>query len=167
MNRFAAFVRWLVTLEDVRWFAHRVGSQLLDEPEERWRAARLLTQVLGAGAVTGWIIATFLSAGAGISTLPGATTDPLNVIAREPGPAYNVLAFCNDPATKVELRIDPQVVAPRLIARRGGEEINWIADPNTPTAMRYWVTPNGTPAADPVEVTKAAGDCLRKKGGIR
>ena len=145
------------------WFLTRVWTQLLDEPEERWRAARLLTQVLGAGAISGWLIATFLSAGVGVSTVPGATTEPLNIIAREPGPAYDVRAFCNDPETTV---VRPTFPMPedlgRLTARRGTEEVVWPGG-GSPVAMRYWLSPAGIQQSEPVDFTPKAAECFAKK----
>lgn len=165
MATLTAFIRWLVTLEDVRWFASRIWTQLLDEPEEKWRAARLLTQVLGAGAVSGWVIATFLSAGAGISTLPGATTDPVSIVAREPGVLYNVEAFCKDPATTVGRM--PLTDAPaggvRYVALRGTESVNWADSPEgqNPAAKHYWNDAAGVQQSEDVEVTKDAASCLK------
>src|SRR4051812_35705536 len=97
LARLIAFARYMVTLEDVRWFVGRMWHQVLDEPEERMRFGRLVVQLLGTGAVAGWVVATLFSAG-GFATVPGSTTDSgPNIIAREPGPGYNVKAFCDDP----------------------------------------------------------------------
>ena len=165
--RIIAFVRWLVTLEDIRWWMNRVWTQLLDEPEERWRAARLLTQVLGAGAVSGWLIATFLSAGVGVSTVPGTTTEPLNIIAREPGVAFNVLQFCQDPTTTVGKTVMTDALAGgvRYIALRGTESVNWADSPENrnPSAMHYVTAPDGNQLGEPVTVEGKAADCMKRR----
>lgn len=89
------------------------------------------------------------------------------IVAREPGVAYDVLAFCNDPATKVG--ITPMTDAPaggnRYIANRGTETINW---PDSPVgvnsaAMHYYIDSSGVQQQEPVEMTKPAAECFQKK----
>ena len=167
MNAVKQVLWGFLTASDLRWFLNRVWTQLLDEPEERWRAARLLTQVLGAGAVSGWLIATFFSAGVGVSTVPGATTEPLNIIAREPGVAFNVLQFCQDPTTTVGKTVMTDALAGgvRYIALRGTESVNFADSPvgKNQSAMHYVVAPDGNQTSEAVEVTKDAYACLLKR----
>ena len=167
MNAVKQVLWGFLTASDLRWFLNRFWKQLLDEPEERWRAARLLTQVLGAGAVSGWLIATFLSAGVGISTVPGATTEPLNIIAREPGVAFNVLQFCQDPTTTVGKTVMTDALAGgvRYIALRGTESVNWADSPENrnPSAMHYVTAPDGNQLGEPVTVEGKAADCMKRR----
>lgn len=164
LAKLLAFIRYVVTLEDVRWFAFRIYQQVLTDPEERMRFVRLFVQLLGSGAIAGWVLATILSTAAGVSTLPGSSTDTLVVVAREPGPSYNVKAFCDDPATRVSRpRMPVTEDAGRLVANRGTESINWPGQ-LAQVARREWIDTGGVSHGEEVEMTPAAVACFIKKG---
>lgn len=96
-----------------------------------------------------------------------ATNDEIKIIAREPGVAFDVTLFCNDPTTTVGKT--PMTDAPaggtRYVALRGTESVNWPDSPEgkNPAATYYVTTPDGRQSAEPVEVTKKAADCLKGK----
>lgn len=170
-----AFFLFFFTLSEVRWWVARARSQLIDQEIERDHFHALvlqLGQLVGLSAAMMMLLMN-VAIRSPVDNIPGVellipdTKAEIKVIARAPGVSYNGLLFCNDPETKVELRIDPQVVAARLIATRGTEEVNWVSDPNNPVAMHYWIDPAGNTKSEPVEVTKAGADCLRKKAGVK
>lgn len=119
-------------------------------------------------AMIGWLITTAVVVGysqiAGKAP-PGVT--PVEIVAREPGPSYNVLGFCTDGATTVGLV--PMLDAPnggnRYIALRGTESVNWADSPvgQNPSAQHYWTGPDGKQNSELVEVTKDAAACLKRK----
>lgn len=100
----------------------------------------------------------------------------ITVAPKEEGVAYNVLAFCNDPATTVGKT--PMTDAPaggnRYIALRGTESINWPDSPVgvNPSAVHYYINSDPTNGAvvgeqlsTPVEMTKDAAACFYQKAG--
>lgn len=96
-----------------------------------------------------------------------ATQDEIKVIAREPGVAFDVLLFCNDPTAIVGKT--PMTDAPaggnRYVALRGTESVNWPDSPigKNPTATHYVTAPDGNQRGEAVEVTKAAADCMKRR----
>lgn len=96
-----------------------------------------------------------------------ATADEIKVIAREPGVAFDVTLFCNDPTTTVGKT--PMTDAPaggnRYVALRGTESVNWPDSPEgkNPTATHYVTAPDGNQRGEAVEVTKPAADCMKRR----
>ncbi len=95
----------------------------------------------------------------------GETT--IQVVAKEPGVAFDVVLFCNAPDVVIgrSAMTDAPNGGVRYIATRGTESVNWADSPEgqNPSAVYYVTQPNGTQTGLPVEVTKPAADCLKKK----
>lgn len=95
------------------------------------------------------------------------TGDTIKIIAREPGVAFDVAQFCNDPTTTVGKT--PMTDAPaggtRYVALRGTESVNWPDSPEgkNPAATHYVTAPDGKQNTEPVEITKPAADCLKRR----
>lgn len=126
-----------------------------------WRALLKVGVPLGVVAAIGLTI--FGSQVTG-ETPPGIATAPeINVVAREPGVDYNVAAFCNDPTTNVGTLPATDNAGTRYIASRGTEQVNWPDTGASPVATHYWTDQFGVHLQEPVEVTKDAAACLKKK----
>lgn len=130
-----------------------------------WRVLLKLGVPLGVLVAIGL---TILGSQATGEAPPGVVAgDEIKVIAREPGVAFDVLLFCNDPTTSVGKT--PMTDAPaggnRYIALRGTESVNWPDSPEgkNPTATHYVTAPDGNQRGEAVEVTKAAADCMKRR----
>lgn len=102
---------------------------------------------------------------------PGvAANTPVQVVAREVGTNYDVLAFCNDPATKVAkvVMTDAPNGGSRYIASRGQEQVNWADSPEggvNDSAIHTFPNAAGVQQSEGATITKPAADCLKKKVG--
>ena len=125
----------------------------------------LLFTLLVAAAVAGAFLTMYLRPIRGLAPLPLPGDTTVQTVAREPGVAYDVLKFCNDPATKVH---GPTLPVPedagRLIAERGIEIVNWPG-PGSLAAQHYYTSSTGQNMSEPVEMTPAAAACMTKKAG--
>lgn len=160
MNRIILIVRWFLLLDDVQWF---LKTGLTPEQERHafgiLRAVLLRVGLVGGlgGIVLAWGAITATSQ-AGISAVPGATTDAINIVARAPGtdPAF-ALNFCNDPATVVSR---PRFPVPEqdggLEASRGTDTLTW---PGFGVSARYQTSTDGRD----IDITPKAVECLKGK----
>ncbi len=131
-----------------------------------WRVLLKLGMPLGALVFVGVVIAGSQITGE-TPPLTVSGGDTIKVIAKEPGAVFDVMLFCNDPTTKVgkTAMTDAPLGGTRYIASRGTESVNWADSPEdkNPSAVFYATGPNGSQTGLPVEITKPAADCLRKK----
>lgn len=120
--------------------------------------------IFGVAAVLIALFAVYLALpAAGIRTAPTET----RIVAREPGVAYDVAAFCADPATKVtpDLFNYTEAAGASYTATRGTETITWRDSPPgaNPIAAHYWIDAQGSQHQEAVEMTKPAAECFQKK----
>lgn len=130
-----------------------------------WRVLVKIGLPLGAIAAIGLTVLVSRATG---ETPPGVAAEPdINIVAREPGVAFDVLLFCNDPTTTVGKTpmTDALAGGDRYIAHRGTESVNWANSPpdKNLSAMHYVIAPDGRQNGEAVEVSKAAADCLKRR----
>lgn len=136
-------------------------------PTEQAELRRLLFKMaLALVAATGlltWFVVVPSMNQAGGPTPPTTASDEVHIVARAPGPGYNVKAFCDDPATKVAPPLFPvgEDIG-RLVASRGNETVNWPGK-GAQMARHEWVDDRNTPQGEDVEMTPSAVECFLKK----
>src|SRR3990167_9233193 len=118
------------------WFATLTGAVGLSVAHYlKDRLGYTLAGALASGGA-GLIVASYvLGATTGAPALQRVGVDPplvdtgdeIKVIAQEPGVAFNVLQFCNDPTTTVGKTpmTDALAGGVRYIALRGTDSVNW------------------------------------------
>lgn len=118
--------------------------------------------LFGAGAVLNLALLKMADQGVVVT----GSHNEIVVVAREPGPDYDVLAFCSDPDTNVTLGpAEVEVHGENYLVVRGLERVDWKDSPvgQNPVARRYYIDPQGVQHDHAVEITKAAEKCIKSK----
>jgi hypothetical protein len=89
-----------------------------------------------------------------------------NIVPLEPGPGYDVLAFCNRPTAKVVPGVPMEVRGVHYVLQDGTSQVDYkdtLPSGSNPTAQRYWITPDGIQHTETVQMTIPALECIKRK----
>lgn len=90
----------------------------------------------------------------------------INVVPLEPGPGYDVLAFCNRPTSKVVPGVPMEVPGVHYVLQDGTSQVDYkdtLPSGSNPTAQRYWITPDQVQHTETVQMTIPALECMKRK----
>lgn len=140
----------------------QAGWELAKRTAQRVAMAMLAVAGLSAGGMYGWLVISSQATGAtpvGIE----ATTEQI-VVPQQPGPDFNTLAWCQDPATTKDVALAARPEGePRIILVRGIERINWAGLPTTYQAEWKSTLADGSEQTATVPMPKAAQECFQRK----
>lgn len=155
------------------WIAWGNKSLDPDERKEGWELAKKTAQRvaialvaalgIGAGGTYAWLVIS--SQATGVSPVGIEATEEKIIVPQQPGPDFNTLAWCQDPATTKDVALAARPEGePRIILVRGIERINWAGLPTTYQAEWKSTLADGSEQTATVPMPKAAQECFQRKG---
>lgn len=150
------------------------GNKSLDSDERvegvnlaKRTALRIVTAIgssLGIGAFVMYAALVLGSQVTGETPPLVVTNDTAIIVPQQPGPDYNTLAWCENPAVVKDAdylrRDDDKRIV--LVLPGTTERVNWSGS-EASSAFFKWRLPDGTEREEPVPMSKDAQKCFREK----